>query len=95
MSGPSPKGVPKDWMKVTSSGVTVEANSHREKVVEALRRESRRSLAVGKGLGGRARGASLHMTKIPKNSNGGGGFGGSAIDLGVQGSGSASKLPQV
>jgi hypothetical protein len=88
------KAVPKDWMKVTSSGVTVEADSNREKVVEAIRRESRRQIQK-KGIVGRSRGSSLHAVS-PKNSkspksDGGGVKGG----LGIHGSGSTTKLPIV
>jgi hypothetical protein len=90
----SPKAVPKDWMKVTSSGVTVEADSNREKVVEALRRESRRQIQK-KGIAGRSRGSSLHVTSPKASKSPKGDVGDGKGGLGIQGSGSTTKLPLV
>ena len=84
------KKVAKDWMKVTSAGVTVEggeegAASPKNKNLEALKREARKSSVV---MGGRARGSSLRIVKSPKAAS-------SPNKGGLSLSASTTKLPQI
>lgn len=87
------KKVPKDWMKVTSKGVTVEAGANGGNI-EALKREARKS-SIRNPDGRRARGSSLHVVKSPKASGtpkNGGGFGANPT---FKESASTTKLPAI
>ncbi|GMI10711.1 hypothetical protein TrVE_jg2350 [Triparma verrucosa] len=59
------KKVPKDWLKVTSKGVTADGGPAAVGNMEALKREARKS-SIRAADGRRVRGSSLHVVKSPK-----------------------------